>query len=528
MTIILVCINNFQEYILNNIELLLKLKIDNINVITNKYFFEKFEIFQDKINLIDSSTLNVNCNYYMNNSSLNVNFRNGFWAFTSLRFNFIYEFMKMNDLKNVFHIENDVLLYYDPSILIEKLENYIYLPFDSNKRGIASIMYIPSHNLLKSTIDLWDYSKNDMENFYYIKIKTNFINHFPIFNYNHCGNEEERIVSYNYSKFDFIFDAAAIGQYLGGVDPNNISGDTTGFINETCTIKYNKYDIFWMNKDDIKKPFIKINNDISPIFNLHIHSKNLKKFINFNSNFLYDIVICVGPNDYSIINETIIYTIKNIIGFRNIYIITPDPMSIKINDKCVNIINDNVFTFNIKEIANKIGYNRSGWYLQQLLKLYAGNTIDGILDNYLVIDSDTFFLKPIKFISDNKYILTLGYEYHKPYFEHMNKLHQELKKQCPYSGISHHFIFNKKIINEMFDFIEKNHNNEPFWKIFINAVNSNESSGASEYELYFTYLLLNHRDKIILRKLTWDNINNLSKIKNKDYDYVSIHWYNRT
>jgi len=245
--------------------------------------------------------------------------------------------------------------------------------------------------------------------------------------------------------------------------------------------------------------------------------------------YLYDIVICVGPNDYNIINESINCNMKNIVGFRNIYIITPAPSSINIINNNIKVINENIFPFNINELKKKFGKNnnRVGWYLQQLLKLYSGNIIEGVMDNYLVIDSDTFFLKPISFIKDNKYILTLGYEYHKPYFEHMNKLNDELKKTSPYSGISHHFIFNKILINEMFNFIENKHNSIPFWKIFIDNVKTNEMSGASEYEIYFTYLLLKHRDRIILRELVWDNITNLSQINKKDYDYVSLHWYKR-
>ena len=42
--------------------------------------------------------------------------------------------------------------------------------------------------------------------------------------------------------------------------------------------------------------------------------------------------------------------------------------------------------------------NRNGWYLQQLIKLYSGYFIPYILDHYLVIDSDVYFLKEIEFI----------------------------------------------------------------------------------------------------------------------------------
>jgi len=123
-------------------------------------------------------------------------------------------------------------------------------------------------------------------------------------------------------------------------------------------------------------------------------------------------------------------------------------------------------SFNINDLIQKFGkHNRNGWYLQQLLKFYAGNVIPGILPNYLIVDSDTHFLKPTSFMdSDGKYIYTTGTEYHKPYFNHMNKLHPSLKKAHPCSGIVHHMIVNNNILNELMKIVETNHNTNPFWK----------------------------------------------------------------
>jgi len=76
-----------------------------------------------------------------------------------------------------------------------------------------------------------------------------------------------------------IFDAAAIGQYIGGVDPRNIPGDTRGFINETCVVKYNDFTIEWTCGDDgIKRPFLCHENNKIPIFNLHIHCKRVSDY----------------------------------------------------------------------------------------------------------------------------------------------------------------------------------------------------------------------------------------------------------
>ena len=109
-----------------------------------------------------------------------------------------------------------------------------------------------------------------------------------------------------------------------------------------------------------------------------------------------DIIICIGPNDNNIIYSMIPYTKKNIIGYRNIYLVCADP-TIKIEGTIT--IDENIFPFNINDLIKQFGNNkRNGWYLQQLLKLYSGNVIPGILENYLIIDSDTYFLKPMSFI----------------------------------------------------------------------------------------------------------------------------------
>jgi len=104
---------------------------------------------------------------------------------------------------------------------------------------------------------------------------------------------------------------------------------------------------------------------------------------------MFDIVIPVGPNDSNILKHQIEYTKKNIVGYRKIYIISYDK---SINVDGCNIISEDIFPFSLKTVAQFHGKtSRNGWYLQQLLKLYAGTIIPDILDKYLVIDADTFF-----------------------------------------------------------------------------------------------------------------------------------------
>ena len=236
---------------------------------------------------------------------------------------------------------------------------------------------------------------------------------------------------------------------------------------------------------------------------------------------LFDIVITVGPKDEDIIRKQLVYNKKNIIGYRNIYLICKNP---HINiDGCITI-DEKLFPFQLETVFHFTGL-RKGWFLQQLLKLYAGFIIPDIMDRYLVIDADTFFLKPTTFIENNKCLYNYGKEYTKRYFEHMLRLDKDLiRVHKDKSGVVHHMIFEKKYIRELFLKIEKNHN-DTFYNIFLKNIQDPSYSSASEYEIYFNYMLKNHHDKIKIRNLKWKNSRVM--IHNRNLDYISIHHHMR-
>lgn len=248
----------------------------------------------------------------------------------------------------------------------------------------------------------------------------------------------------------------------------------------------------------------------------------------------FDIVIPVGPDDSDFLNTSLKYTTRNIIGYNNIYLIVHDDTlevynNIKKEFNNVYIINEKIFPFSKSDIREE--NSRSGWYLQQLLKLYSGFVIPNILDKYLVIDSDTCFLKPTHFIENNIPLYNYGDEYHEPYFKHMKRMHGSLYKKFNDSGICHHMMFDKYYIKKLFDLVE-NHHNLKFWKVFINSIDDNDFrySGASEYEMYLNFMMIYYPDQIKIRKLSWknDSIKNLYDLnENKNFDYISYHWYMR-
>ncbi len=256
----------------------------------------------------------------------------------------------------------------------------------------------------------------------------------------------------------------------------------------------------------------------------------------------YDIVIVHGPSDDEVLPYTVSQIRKFVKGgepgkdFRNIYIVSHDSEIDLFEEevfKGTNIIDEKTFPISINDVNSIIQTpKRNAWYFQQLLKLYASLVIEDMLDDYVVVDADTLFLKDISFKSGGKYLFNMGTEHHVPYFEHMKRLHPSFEKMVKLSGISHHMIFNRMIVSEMMMAVEKHHHFTPFWEVFLREVvpEQRHGSGASEYEMYFNYMLKNHKDKIIPRKIHFENtglpveyvLNNYQNLENGPY-YASLH-----
>ena len=238
--------------------------------------------------------------------------------------------------------------------------------------------------------------------------------------------------------------------------------------------------------------------------------------------YRFDVVLPVGPNELPIINHVVNLIKTNVKGFNNIYLITPDEtLSI---DGCVTI-DENIFPFTKKEITEILGEScRIAWVYQQLLKLYAVNIIPDCLDNILILDSDVFILKELNFMENDKPIFTVGCEHTIEYHEHSKKLHPSLVRvDQKYSGVSHHMLFTRKYLKELFDLIEK-YNNKLFFNVFLESIDNRDKNNfrCSEYEIYFNFMCLYHHDSIIIRELVWDNVPYLANDIVNKYDYVSI------
>ncbi|MBP9842064.1 MAG: hypothetical protein KBC64_06545 [Simkaniaceae bacterium] len=258
------------------------------------------------------------------------------------------------------------------------------------------------------------------------------------------------------------------------------------------------------------------------------------------SNEPIDVVIPTIEKDLAVLNLCIDGIRKNGANIRRIIVVSKK----KLTDHA-EWYSEEAYPFSFQEVAEALAQNhpqiqsklletgaRTGWYYQQLLKFYAPLVIPDISSNVLILDSDTVFLNPVTFLNDaNGGMYNPGEEYHPPYFKHAELLIPGFYKVFPkYSGIVHHMLFQKAVIETLFNQVESTHC-VPFWKAFCQCVEREDLfySGASEYEIYFNYVFSCTKQGS-LRKLKWKNITDLRKIpcfRKKGFHYVSIHSYNR-
>lgn len=295
--IVLVNLGVFQPYIHDAIQNLQLFGNKKITIITEPHLIKHFKRVQD-IQLIETGEFDLQTFEELN--QLDDAFRQGFWKNASKRLFYLYHYMKKYGRKNCFHIENDVMVYQNLET-IRPTGDHVWLVMDTEKRCIASIMFIPEYRSLDNLVKEYHHDKNDMENMaLFFNNNRKLCRPFPIIANNQHPTKTD-IFSEHFKTFNSLFDGAAIGQYLGGIDPRNVADkkrkkfkrilnavglgslllstiDTSGFVNETCVIDYSKYRFAWIKKSGNYVPHIEIEDEWIPIVNMRIHSKSLKKF----------------------------------------------------------------------------------------------------------------------------------------------------------------------------------------------------------------------------------------------------------
>jgi len=274
-TLILVHIGaEFPEYINDCISQLQSVSDIAVHVLISNIHISKIKGNVTLVSLEDISP-GPQRNMFEQKSRLDSRFRGGFWKFAMLRFFYLYDYMVSRNLENIFHIENDNLIYMDFVKNIEMFKTKsMWCVMDSPDRCIPSFLYFKNSSILSRLLQVCitqsSSGTNDM--FALGKFRNTFKEEVGVLPTIGSYIEPINPMFYeNAPRFQCLFDAAAVGQYIGGIDPRNDSKNTIGFINEICEFKCNKAKVEWRNS----KPYL---NDM-PLVNLHIHSKDLKRWL---------------------------------------------------------------------------------------------------------------------------------------------------------------------------------------------------------------------------------------------------------
>ena len=175
---------------------------------------------------------------------------------------------------------------------------------------------------------------------------------------------------------------------------------------------------------------------------------------------------------------------------------------------------------------------RIGWIYQQFLKFYAPFTIPGISSNVLIVDSDVIFLQPVSFITKKGApLFTPATEYADSYFEHAARLLPGLQRVYrAHSGIAHHMLFQRPILEDLFTLIRQTHGAEP-WRAICRCIQQEAAYHCcmSEYEIYLNFVLL-RTDQGAIRPLCWKNIrgfDDADRCRREGCSYIASHSWMR-
>lgn len=239
---------------------------------------------------------------------------------------------------------------------------------------------------------------------------------------------------------------------------------------------------------------------------------NLKAIESINNKI--SLVIPIAPRDFEKIIFNLKFYKKYIIGISNFIFIG--------NKKVEKLIKKNRTSFfkmrykfinekflidvdKIKELIkkrHKAAIKRSGWYIQQFLKMQYCQICKK--EYYLIWDSDTIPVKEVNmFRDDRKPYFDVKTEYHIPYFITMKKLFPELGKKNDYSFISEHMLIKTKLMKNLIKRIDNNTNilGDKWYEKIINSIKKTDLkfSGFSEFETYGTFVNKHYNHSYIIR-----------------------------
>ncbi len=234
-------------------------------------------------------------NRFLRSSKLDKRSANGYWLYTTERFFYLDECITAKQLSDVIHLENDIMVYanFDQFLPIFKKDysGMIGATFENDGRCCAGLLYIanyePMNRLIEHFADQAHFSEVDMHMIGSFKqlYKKRWIDYLPtippeyIFHSPSLHSTEPESYSNHFEEFASVFDAAALGIYLGGIDPHFHVESGPGKDWPHSLMAPSDFEFLWeADSENRLIPYMIYQGRKIPINNLHITSKKLNLF----------------------------------------------------------------------------------------------------------------------------------------------------------------------------------------------------------------------------------------------------------
>lgn len=275
-------------------------------------------------------------------------FRDGYWRHTLERLLALEAYHEENSNESLLHIESDVIIFPDfPFETFAQVQKVSWMNH-SPAADIASLVFLPNLESTKSFSNhlvrvFGDKGGSDMDVLYEMRKEPHEYGLLPTINtklisYNNSKHPTESLIQLEndiIGDFTGVFDALGLGMWIAGIDPRNKYGFTRiharNYI-DTGVIAVDPSNIE-LEVTDEGKLLIRDGDELVPVYNLHIHSKDKKllsvhwikrlksliydynyeaRTIDFSATILFHLVV------QNIKNRTLIQFVSQMPGIRKI------------------------------------------------------------------------------------------------------------------------------------------------------------------------------------------------------------------
>lgn len=214
-----------------------------------------------------------------------------FWTVATTRLFYIANFMRAHNLRHVYHVENDILIYFNirehDETFQQLYKNVAITPAGPDKLA-TGFVYIPDADSLEKVTDFFikileqfgtkglkqQYSLSMIHEMTLLWLFWHITAHMDLLPILPFGD-----FSKHYEDFGAIFDPASWGQFVGGTRTEGPGARPEDHYIGQLLRQNPQYGVGWRIEGGLRVPYFIYDDNWVKLNSLHIHSKNLKEFM---------------------------------------------------------------------------------------------------------------------------------------------------------------------------------------------------------------------------------------------------------